>query len=252
MKKVKLEKVIEVYSLEEMLADPEKKKRLLEFNQPSDFEEEAIMDDELGELTDWLESFGFKDVEIHYDLSGCQGSGASFAFSNVDIHKLVNELEPSLSSKLSSSIADGFQETLSYLIDYGEPPIFSSKWNSFANHYTHSKTVDIDYEYPSDILDESQTDSIVNEILDTEEFKSYIAGICETIQEIYEELAYQIYHKLESYWNWLHSEQAIVENLRANEDLEFTKDGKCFKPDIFDYPEYKCTIIDTQEEKEKI
>ena len=241
MRQVKLEKVIDIYSLDEMLADPEKKAKLIEFNQPCECEEQAVMDDTSDDIASEIEEYGFKNIHPQWDMSCSQGSGASFSFEDVDIAKLIdNYPDRSLAGELDNARLDGFRETLEYIKD---DVIISGKFNSFANHYTHEKTVDVDIDYPDDVNDDTQVGAIVNEVLQTTEFRNYMDYIREVVEKIYYDAAGLLYKKLSDQWEWLHSEEAIIENLKGNGDLEFTADGKCFKPDIYDYPDYTITSV---------
>ena len=244
MKKYKLEKVINVYSLEEMLQDPEKKKKLIEVNQPCEAEEQAIMDDTESDIMAEIEGYGFKGTKAQWDLSCCQGSGASFSFENVDIDSLIDKYpDRDLAANLDNAKCDGFEDTWLYLSEHGDLPTFRGNFNSLSNHYTHEKTVDVLVEH-NEINEYDETALIVNDVIQTNDWDSHLEDIRKEVEKIYYDAAGILYKKLNAQWDWLHSEEAIIENLKGNGDLEFTSDGKCFRPDIYDYPDYTITEVE--------
>jgi hypothetical protein len=226
-----------------MLADPEKKAKLIEFNQPCECEEQAIMDDTSDDIMAEIESYGFKGTKAQWDLSCCQGSGASFSFENVDIDSLIDKYpDRDLAANLDNAKCDGFEDTWLYLSEHGDEPIFRGNFNSLSNHYTHEKTVDVLVEH-DEISEYDEAALIVNDVIQTNDWDSHLEDIRKEVEKIYYDAAGLLYKKLSDQWEWLHSEEAIIENLKGNGDLEFTADGKCFKPDIYDYPDYTITSV---------
>ena len=239
MKKVKLEKVIEVFSLEEMLNDPEKKKNFLGKNQLNEFDEETLMEVELEEQTEWVESLGFKGVDIHYDVSCCQGSGASFIFSNVDIKKLIDEAPNRvLAGELDEAIQDGFPNTLEHLLNEEAIQICGT-WNHLSNHYTHEKTVDVEGEYPDDVNDE-----ILNEAVNSSDFEKYFDNIVGIVREIYYDVAGELYRRFDRAWDYIHSEESIINICKENGEDLFTEDGRVFNEELFEYPTFNITELE--------
>ena len=238
MKKYKLEKVIDVYSLDEMLADDEKKQKLLEQNQPSDVETQIFLEYEMEDIVETLGNVGFTiDTKnsnwYHYDVSGCQGSGASFIFTDVDIETLIEKYpNEELAKELDDIVNSRFESTQKYLKESNNLPRFYGKWNHLANHYTHSKTVDI---YVDEI---DSSDELISDIIQTRDFKEYIEEIRQVIEKIYYDAAGNMYNKLEKQYNYMYSEEGVKEYIEGSGYLGFTEDGKPFSENLYEYSTY--------------
>lgn len=248
MKKYLVVKEIVTYSLEEMLSDPEKKKKLIEANQPTESFELMEMEIAEEDNLNWLEQIGFENPKLYWDISCSQGSGASFTFDNVNIGKLI-EVYPDkeLTSNLDGARDDGFRSTLLFLEVNAYPSLrIYGQQNHLSNHYTHSKTVDIYYEIPDDIDERSGEPwlpvHIVNEVLEVNEFRKYVESLVEIVKKIYEDATYRIYRNLQTSYEEMHEEKYIIGELKENEEDEFLENGQIF------YRENKCSYEEVKEE----
>lgn len=247
MKKYLVVKEIVTYSLEEMLSNPEKKKKLIEANQPTESFEEMEMELAEEDNLNWLEEMGFENPKLYWDIGCSQGSGASFTFDNVNINKLI-EIYPNreLANNLDGTRDDGFRSTLLFLEKHPYPSLrIYGQQNHLSYHYSHSKTVDIHYEIPDDIDERSGEPwlpvHIVNEVLEASEFRKYVESLVEIVEEIYEDAAYTVYKNLQTtYWE-MHEEKYIIGELKENGEDEFLENGQIF------YRENKCSYEEVKE-----
>lgn len=149
-------------------------------------------------LSDWkerLEKLGYNDTEISFSGFYSQGDGASFTAKGID---LVQWLK-------SHKKKTAFRRLLRFI----ELDELSARVIRTSHHYSHSNTVEVEMDigFPEIPVIHSMA-----EVLE------------ELISEEVKKLSDEIYSDLEKECEYLESEEAIVETIKANE-YEFELDG---------------------------
>lgn len=150
-----------------------------------------------------LEKLGFKNAEIFYSGFYSQGDGLSFIgdFHAVDMQKDITEEFPD-EEKLNI-----FYKEIKAVSDRYEELSFSIRRNS--RRYCHEKTVFINgFEY--------ENDEVLDEEMVTED-QYTMQGICRSLMRYF-------YRKLKKEYEYLTSDEAVFEALKAN-DMYFTDKG---------------------------
>lgn len=193
MELITVSKVLEVYSLQEMLSDPNRKRNLLEANSIDGEIFDMEIEDEAQSFKEVLESKGYEDPKLWWDLSYCQGSGACFDCDNINIPKVISD--PNIELK------DSYKEVINKLYNEGQISAHTEK-NYFANHYYHSKTRNIVVEVNNCTL--NTIEDLVQSLL----YKHY------------QDCCYDLYKTLDRLIDKMNSEEYIIENLK---DLGYNK-----------------------------
>lgn len=226
-----------VYTLKEMLEDPDKRKALLDRHRltgdDSDWHLlEMYLREDVEDALGRIHNLGFDaDVkDVCYDLSCCQGSGACFDFENLDLNKLL-EAEDTENSKiegLRNLLHDNFQGSFEYFLENKQMPKIHSTRNSYASHYTHSRTRDVNWE-------EFDTDSpIAEDLIETKEFSSIWEQAIDQIEEIYREECSILYNYLSKRYNHYSSDEFALEDVNSeySENALFLENGVFFEPGV--------------------
>lgn len=199
----KVVKDLTLYTLEEMLADEKLKKNLLKANAEDEHFLSISMEDRENNLAEYLEKQGFHDVKIYYDLSCCQGSGCCFDFDGCDIFKIAKNYRELLSpvNKIRYLFKDWNRGKLRYLQSYVATKTVK---NSFANHYCHSRTRDIEFNYaPEDFCN----------------VEEYVAGFETVFRQVYLNICAYLLDELRKEYDYFTSEEFLIEDLKAREEL---------------------------------
>ena len=161
------------------------------------------------ELDYWkekLDLIGFENAKIAFSGFSSQGDGASFT-ADVNIEKLLSSIIYRATKYKNARIF----ELVSLLHDKNAINIHLAK-NHWGTHYSHERTislnVDIDYPYESG----SFWPKIV------EQFEN-------ALDDFRIDLCHAIYKSLESEYDYLTSDESIIEMIEAN-DYEFTINGE--------------------------
>ena len=204
-------KNITVYSVDDVLGMPELKEVILEkyrdFNVTFDNWHDPIIEDWL----ETLENYGFISPEINYSGFCSQGDGASFTCGRVDL--------PLFLEKFGEEI--GFTDKqkkllLALMEDY---VVFAFYVKRGSSRYYHEHTVFV------------ASDDHLYCFNGYNRLQSFLTSAMETLENVIGEkvveFSRKIYRELEQEYEYLTSEEAIFENLAANE-YEFTEDGETF------------------------
>lgn len=223
----KIIKELTLYTLEEMLADPKLKANLLAANQETDEFLNLSLEYDQEEIVSDLESKGFHDVKVYYDLSGCQGSGAYFTFEGVNVLKLMKK-EKSIyhSAHPIRYLFKDWGRKLRQLDSYSDIKTVQNHW---ANHYCHENCVDIEFDDKSIDFTDWQKHQF-------ESFKS-------DFTRLYKNLCYEIYNRMQKALDYYTSEDFLIEDLKAREDCSlFLENGQICPEEIKDQPTLLNTI----------
>ena len=160
-------------------------------------------------IDDWqktLNKIGFENAKIAYSGFWSQGDGASFT-ADVDIEKLLSSMTYCATKYKNARIF----ELVSLLHDKNAINIHLAK-NHWGTHYSHERTVslniDIDYPY--------ERGSFWPKIV--EQFEN-------ALDDFRIDLCSAVYTSLENEYNYLTSDESIIEIIEAN-DYEFTINGE--------------------------
>lgn len=213
----KIIKELTLYTLEEMLADPKLKKNLLDANQETDEFINLSLEQDQEEVVLDLESKGFCNVKVNYDLSYCQGSGAYFTFEGVNVLKLMKK-EKSIyhSAYPIRYLFKDWGRKLRQLDSYSDIKTIHNHW---ANHYCHENCVDIEFDDKSiDFTD-----------LQKHQFESFQSDFT----RLYKNLCYEVYNKMQKALDYYTSEEFLIEDLKAREDCSlFLESGQICPEEI--------------------
>lgn len=199
----KITKEVTLYTLEEMLADEKLKKNLLKANAEDEHFLSISMEDRENDLIEYLEKQGFQDVKIYYDLSCCQGPGCCFDFDGCDIFKIAKSYKELLSpvNKIRYLFKDWNRGKLRYLQSYVATKTVK---NSFANHYCHSRTRDIEFNYSNS---------------DIEDIDCYKRGFENVFRQVYLNICAYLLDELRKEYDYFTSEEFLIEDLKAREEF---------------------------------
>lgn len=171
-------------------------------------------------LEEWkekLERVGYNDFEIGYSGFWSQGDGASFTYSGIDVNnKFVKRwLFSGCDQKIVNTLYDGLKTG-----DFD----LSLKGLRHGN-YLHERSIvnylDIDFA----------------ENIDTDWFENFDAKVQANADKFQIEISVKIYRALEKYYNELHEDEAVIEEIESN-DLNFNDDGSDYNPN------YESTLDD--------
>ena len=210
-------KELTLYTLDEMIADPKLKKKLLEANKESEDFLDLSMKMDVEDLEAELESKGFQDVKIHWDLSYCQGSGVYFTFDGVNVFKLMKH-EKSIyeSAQKIKYLFKDWGRKLKQLYTYVGIKAIENHW---ANLNCHSKCVDIEFEY--------SVEEYTKGWEDTQSFKDFETDF----KNLYQDLCSNIYNRLQKSLDYYESEEFLIEDLRCREPISYYLDtGQLYGP----------------------
>lgn len=203
---------ITVYSVDDVLNMPELKEKVLENHRHFNVEFRGWHDFIIDEWEESLENYGFVSPEIIYSGFWSQGDGASFTCNCVDIaiflEKCSNEVD--LTEKQKRLL-------LALIKDYD---VFGFAVKRRSYHYYHEHTVYVDSEDGLYYF-QQKAPRLANLL------ENAMQKMERVIAEKVVELSRQIYHELEKEYEYLTSDEAIIESLRCNA-YEFTENGKIF------------------------
>ena len=197
-------KELTLYTLEEMLADPQLKTNLLKANQESEQFLDISLQQDVEDIESELESKGFYDVKVYYDLSCSQGSGAYFTFDGVNVLKLMKK-EKSIyySAYIIKYAFKDWGRKLRQLDSYVGIRTIQNHW---ANHNCHSRCVDIEFNYSNIDFTEKEY---------SKSFKNFEADF----NDLYQDFCSNIYSKLQKSLEYFTSDEFLIEDLKAREEF---------------------------------
>ncbi len=150
-------------------------------------------------LVDWDDSYalsieekGFKNPQIYYDLSCCQGSGACFDSADLDFNILLKDFECK------------HKQWIINLLNNENYISIQIKQNHYANHYTHSRTRYISLLYFGGI-------HICNRL------HNLLGDVQNHIAKVYLNTCSDLYTSLQKDFDYLISDEAVKETLVAND-----------------------------------
>lgn len=206
-------KEITLYTLDEMLADSKLKANLLEANEENEQFLNISLEQDAEDIEAELESKGFQDVKVYYDLSGCQGSGVYFTFDGVNILKLMQK-EKSIyhSAYIIKYAFKDWGRKLRQLYSYVGIRTIQNHW---SNHNCHSRCVDIEFNYSNiDFTEEEYSES----------FKRFETDF----NDLYQNLCHDIYKQLAKSLEYYTSEEFLIEDLKARDCDLFLENGQVY------------------------
>lgn len=191
-------KQYEIFTLKEMLNNPETKQKLLEKHYDINVDYYDWHKFILDEWQDKLDDIGFSNPEINYTGFNSQGDGASFTCKEIDFIKMCKYLN--YNKRESNLIYELWNQ------GYIEAAV---KRNNY--HYYHENTVTLEY-YDGHLL------------ISWKHIQKLVDKLWNDIESLIKPLCCEIYRDLENEYEYLISEKAIIETLQANE-YEFYSDG---------------------------
>ena len=165
----------------------------------------------MNEWKEKLENYGFIYPEINYTGFWSQGDGASFTCYRVDIPVFIEHFndEIGLTDKQKNLL-------LALMKDYD---VFVFDVKRIKCRYYHEKTVLVCTEF------------CLYNFYNYPHLQSFLASIMQRLEDVISEkvldFSREIYRELEKEYDYLTSEDAIIESLQAN-DYEFTEDGNIY------------------------
>jgi len=229
------EKIIKVYEFKELSEEIKEKVLAKHRNINTDFNN--CLDCENEYWKEKIEEKGFTDVDIFYDVSYCQGSGACFGggISTVNIGKFLTDKKYDVLKNLIEK---------NYIEIYG-----SILTNSGSNHYFHKHTryFEItDNFYPEGdkefyniikknlpklynqyklkliIDDEKEIECFFVEV--EKAIENLIDDLEKDIEELRQDICDEMYKSFCKYYEDLESDEAVIDTIEAN-DYEFDIEG---------------------------
>ena len=221
---VEVTKTYEIYSLDEMLADKELKKNLLKANEPDEWMIGSDLKIEVEEIYSKLESMGFIDPSINYDLSYCQGSGACFDCRVIKLSIVLKDIYKDLGLT---------EEDYNIIVKLDEDDwiYYHTRRNGYANHYSHSRTryISEEHQYSYEDYPEYARDHWGNDYDKMDEIFGDSGTIIRYLSDKYQEICYDIiYRPLQKRYEYLTSEDGILEDIKNQGWNKFLKNGIVF------------------------
>ena len=167
---------------------------------------------------DWkekLQEFGFMEPEIYFSGFGSQGDGACFDCKHIDIRKFASHHKETF-IKLFFPHINKHLDAIENCVD------FRIERNSYANHYSHRNTRYVDWQIHTDVDEE------LGERL-AATFEEKIKEISGLIDDVRTELSDKIYKSLWDEYDYLTSDEAVIEALNSN-DYKFDEEGERCDP----------------------
>lgn len=189
---------INIYQFDELTENAQEKAlQIMTIREAEDWEPGYCLDD----WEEKLKALGFEDVQIYYDLSYCQGSGACFTAT-------VNIAEYCKAHK----VANRFRKLLNAL-DRDEVTTHSGGLTVYKNttHYSHERSVTV-----GDNLYSSTNDNIID---------GQITELVTMLESEVIKLGQEIYSDFQEDYEDYTSRDSVRETIRANE-YEFLEDGR--------------------------
>lgn len=191
-----------IYSFGEL--DEATQEKVLERN--SDFNDyDDMLEAEVEHQKEELLEAGYDDVEILYDISYSQGSGASFTAGKVDLKKFISFYK----------LEEKFPLVLEYIED-----VYATVARG-SSFYYHEKTTYSAVEIDADYLAEQLTDEEYNKL------EAEVELLVKLLDEDVEERNYNIYKSLREDYEAQTSREALIQSF-ADNGIYFTEDGKIF------------------------
>ena len=204
-------KSFNVYSMEDVLNDPELKAKVIENHRYFNVEFNDWHDFIFDAWKEKLENYGFIMPEINYSGFWSQGDGASFTCYRVDIPVFLENFndEIGLTDKQKNLL-------LALMKDYD---VFGFEVKRRDHRYCHAHTVYVD------------TEDCLYHFNGYEHLQAFLTSAMQRFEDVISdkviEFSNKIYRELEKEYDYLTSEDAIIESLQAN-DYEFTEGGKIY------------------------
>lgn len=175
--------------------------RCLEFNELNEEQKETVLDNyrdinvkDFSLVIDEesykkpIEDAGFNDPKLHWDLSCCQGSGASFDCSSIDVNKALKDWNYHHKKWIIRILEEFYTVRV--------------RQNSFACHYVHARTRYVDTNgYLPDFYSRIE-DGIEIAIKHIERLRLNLCG--------------DLYKGLQNEYESLTSDEAIIETFELN------------------------------------
>lgn len=207
-------KEYKVFSIENVKNNEELKEKVLKKYHDINTDRNGWWDDVYENWIEDLKNHGFEDVKIYFSGFWSQGDGACF-IGKVNIINFINTFKDEILDTLNITekrlnLISGLQESYDFL---------TYKIKQFDTHNYHEYTIKADYEY---YLYPFQYHAKLYNFLEKAVYQ-----LQDFITEKARFYSHKIYVDLENHYEYLTSEEAILETLEANE-YEFTEDGSIF------------------------
>lgn len=196
-----------IFSLDDVLKDEKLKEKVLKKNSGINVDFYQWYGCVVEEWQEKLEKFGFVNPDISFSGFWNQGDGASFTSENIYVDAFLSYFGDEIFSRREIDFINRLMK------DYD---LFSFAVKRKNFHYCHEKTVSVtsdEYLYHF-----SGKKRLFNFL------ENSFTKIENLIAEKVEEFSRKIYRELEKEYDYLTSEEAIIETISAN-DHEFTEDG---------------------------
>lgn len=203
-------KTLDTYSIEDVKNNEELKALVLEKNRDINVDNNYWFEDILENWKEHLKEYGFTEPEIRFSGFWSQGDGASFTSKAVHLDLYLKafgqDLYPDRQIKLFLDLISSY-EFVEFTVE------------RITTHYVHEYTTKVWYD---DYLYQFNRCPRLQRFL-----RHFIEDLHTHMQNNIEELNRKIYKDLSEEYDYLESEEAVMETLEANE-YEFTEDGNIY------------------------
>lgn len=203
-------KTLDIYSIEDVKNNEELKELVLEKNRDINVDNNYWFDDVIEAWKERLREYGFIDPDIRFSGFWTQGDGASFTSKAVYLDLYLKEFGhasyPDKQIKLFLDLIRNYD-----FVEFGV--------ERRDNHYVHEYTTKA---YYNGYLYQFDKCPRLQRFL-----SNFLKDLWTHMQDKIEELNREIYKDLSEEYDYLESDEAVMETLEANE-YEFTEDGRIY------------------------
>lgn len=203
-------KTLDIYSIEDVKKNEELTELVLEKNRDINVDNNCWFDVTIEDWKERLREYGFIEPDIRFSGFWSQGDGASFTskavYLDLYLKEFGNESYSDRQIKLFLDLISNYD-----IVEFGV--------ERRNNHYVHEYTTMVWYE---DYLYQFNRCPRLQRFL-----SNFIADLRTHMQDKIEELNREIYKDLNADYDYLESDEAVMETLEAN-DYEFTEDGNIY------------------------
>lgn len=205
-------KTLDIYSIEDVKNNEELKELVLEKNRDINVDNNYWFEDTLEAWKERLREYGFIEPDIRFSGFCVQGDGASFTSKAVYLDLYLKAFGLGAYSDRQIKLF------LDLIRNYDVVEFYVERSD---NHYVHEYTTKVRYNAYLYLYQFDRCPRLQRFL------SNFLVDLWTHMQDKIEELNRKIYKDLSEEYDYLESDEAVMETLEANE-YEFTEDGRIY------------------------